>query len=303
VRNLPTHDGRTMRFWATLLVSFALTAAPCSAETTPLKAHPALWTVHGKSSTVYLFGSIHLLPPNLAWRDERIDKAIRAADTFVFETALDSDAAKKYFEAHGSLPAGQSLKAMLPGTSQDDLEADMASVNLPEARFDTRRPWVVSVVLETVRATEMGASPTSGVDFTIVADAQAHGKPIRYFETFEQQMALLAPSDPALELKTFEAFLKDFRNEGHMFPDIVRAWSAGDQDKLSALTIESMASDPETRKRLVDDRNKAWIAPITHMLDSESGTFLVTVGALHMLGPEGVPALLRQRGYKVDGPQ
>jgi uncharacterized protein YbaP (TraB family) len=296
-----------MRFWRALLASFVLTTAPCAADTTPavtaqLKAHPALWTVHGKKSTVYLFGSIHLLPPSLAWRDERIDKAIRSADTFVFETALDSDAAMKFLAANGSLPAGQSLKALLPSASQDDLEADMASVNLPESRFDTRRPWVVSVLLETVRATEMGASATSGVDVTIATDAEARGKPMRYFETFEQQMALLAPADPALELKTFEAFLKDFRSEGHEFPDIIRAWSAGDQDKLVALTIDSMATDPETKKRLVDERNQAWVAPIAHMLDSESGTFMVTVGALHMVGPEGVPALLRAKGYKVDGP-
>jgi len=295
-----------MRFWAAAFVAFTLAAAPCAADTpavaAPQKAHPALWTVHGKKSTVYLFGSIHLLPPNLAWRDERIDKAIRSADTFVFETALDADAAKKYFDANGSLPAGQSLKALLPSPSQDDLEADMASVHLPEARFDTRRPWVVSVVLETVRATEMGASPTSGVDVTIMTDAAVRGKPIRYFETFARQMALLAPADPALELKTFETFLKDFRSEGHEFPDIIRAWSAGDQDKLAALSLKNLASDPATKKLLVDDRNKAWIAPIVHMLDSESGTFMVTVGALHMLGREGVPALLRAKGYKVDGP-
>jgi len=290
--------------WTALLVSLLSAAMPCAAETpaAPLMAHPALWTVHGKTSTVYLFGSIHLLPPNLAWRDERIDKAIRSADTFVFETALDADVAKKYLAANGSLPAGQSLKTLLPSASQDDLEADMASVNLPEARFDTRRPWVVSVVLETVRATENGASAASGVDVAIMTDAQARGKPIRYLETFEQQMALLAPADPALELKTFESFLKDFRNEGNELPDIIRAWSADDQAKLAALSLESLASDPAMKKRLVDDRNRAWIAPIAHMLDDESGTFMVTVGALHMLGPAGVPALLRQRGYKVDGP-
>lgn len=293
-----------IRLWPALFVSFVLSAVPCAAETpaAPPKAHPALWTVHGKESTVYLLGSIHLLPPGLAWRDERIDKAIRSADTFVFETALDSNAAEKYLAANGSLPAGQSLKALLPSASQDDLEADMALVKLPEARFDTRRPWVVSVVLETVRAAEMGASPISGVDVTIMADAAARGKPIRYLETFEQQMALLAPADPALELKTFEAFLKDFRNEEHELPEIIRAWSAGDQEKLGALSLAGLSSDPAMKKRLVDDRNKAWIAPITHMLDNESGTFLVTVGALHMLGPDGVPALLRTKGYKVDGP-
>ena len=292
-----------MRLWA-LVLSFVLLAAFAETPSTPLptQAHPALWTVHGKKSTVILFGSVHLLPPTLNWRDARIDHAIRTADTFVFETALDSDAAKRYFALNGSLPAGQSLNAMLPRESQNDLAADMALVNLDEQKFDSRRPWVVSVVLETVRATQMGASPTSGVDFTIIAQAEARGKPIRYLETFEQQMALLAPLDPSLELKTFEAFLKDFKSEGQQFPDIVNAWSNGDMEKLAKLTTQSMASDPATKARLVDDRNKAWIAPITHMLDKEEGTFLVTVGALHMVGPEGLPALLRARGYKVDGP-
>ena len=295
-----------MKLLAACLFVFALGTAPSSAEAPaspqPRAAHPALWTVHGKESTVYLFGSVHLLPPDLAWRDGRIDAAIRSADTFMFETALDSDAAKKYFAAHGSLPAGQSLMALLPKEAQGDLTADMAAVNLDEKKFDGQRPWVVSVVLETVRATQMGATPTSGVDFTIMADAASRGKPVRYLETFEQQMALLSPSDPKLELETFEAFLKDFKSEGQQFPDIIAAWSNGDQQKLAKLTTESMESDPATKKRLVDDRNHAWIGPITHMLDEERGTFLVTVGALHMVGPVGLPSLLRARGYRVDGP-
>lgn len=296
---------RKLKFWI-LFLSFVLGGTLSFADPPPTpmpnQAHPSLWTVHGKKSTVYLFGSVHLLPPSLSWRDARIDKTIRSADVFVFETALDSDAAKRYFAQNGSLPAGQSLNAMLPGASKDDLAADMASVRLDEQKFDGRRPWVVAIVLETVRATEMGASPTSGVDFTIISEAEARGKPIRYLETFEQQMALLAPSDPKLELATFEAFLKDFRSEGREFPEIVKAWSAGDQEKLARLTTESMASDPATKKRLVDDRNEAWLAPITHMLDEEQGTVLVTVGALHMVGPLGLPALLRARGYRVDGP-
>ena len=295
-----------MKFLTAVLFAFVLGLAPSFADTSappqPHQAHPALWTVHGKDSTVYLFGSVHLLPPDLSWRDARIDAAIRAADTFVFETALDSAAAKKYFAEHSSLPAGQSLMAMLPSDAQNDLAADMAALNLDEKKFDNERPWVVSVVLETVRATQMGAQPTSGVDFTLMADAASRAKAVRYFETFEQQMALLAPADPKLELKTFEAFLKDFKSEGQQFPEIVAAWANGDQEKLAKLTTESLASDPATKKRLVDDRNRAWIGPIAHMLDEERGTFLVTVGALHMVGPLGVPALLRARGYKVDGP-
>jgi uncharacterized protein YbaP (TraB family) len=190
----------------------------------------------------------------------------------------------------------------LPRDSQNDLGADTALVNLPETNIDTRRPWVAALVLQAMRTTQKAMSPYSGVDFSVLSEVQARGKPIRYLETFEQQMHLLAPSDPKIELASFEAFLKDFKTEDNTLPDMIAAWSAGDVVKLDKLSLGSMAEHPDAKKVLIDDRNKAWLKPIEHMLDMEQGTFLVTVGVLHLVGRGGVPALLRADGYKVDGP-
>jgi uncharacterized protein YbaP (TraB family) len=280
----------------------ALLQAASALATEQNAAHPALWTVHGRTGTVYLLGSIHLLPVGLAWRDEQIENAVYSADNYVFEAPVNTDTMKDYIVKFGSLPSGQSLYSLLPRDSQNDLGADTALVNLPETNIDTRRPWVAALVLQAMRTTQKAMSPYSGVDFSVLSEVQARGKPIRYLETFEQQMHLLAPSDPKIELASFEAFLKDFKTEDNTLPDMIAAWSAGDVVKLDKLSLGSMAEHPDAKKVLIDDRNKAWLKPIEHMLDMEQGTFLVTVGVLHLVGRGGVPALLRADGYKVDGP-
>jgi uncharacterized protein YbaP (TraB family) len=287
----------------TAIFCISLIAGPTfGADADKPVAHPAMWTVHGKHSTVYLLGSVHILPPNLVWRDERIEKAIYSADTYVFEVPTDADAAKRVFADKGSLPPGQSLRAMLPPEAQTDLDADFAMVHVPEASFDTRRPWLVSLALSAIQMTQNGNSPYSGVDFSIMAEVGARGKPVRYLETLEQQFALLAPDDPKVELDSFEAFLKDFRTEKDELPAMIHAWSVGDLKTLNDLTLGHLAEHPDARKALIDDRNRAWIKQIEPMLDNEKGTFLITVGALHLVGDVGVPALLRADGYKVEGP-
>jgi uncharacterized protein YbaP (TraB family) len=283
------------RICLVLASTFLLLAAAPAAG-----VHPALWTVHGKHSTVYLLGSVHVLPPNIMWRDQRVEHAIQSADTYIFEVSPDADVARKFIAENGSLPPGQSLRAMLPPASQADLDADLASVNVPKATLDTRRPWLAELALTTIQITESGSSPMSGVDVTLLAEVRARGKPVRFFETTEQQLALLASEDTKLELESFEAFLKDFRAQKEELPAMIAAWSAGDIDKLGALGLGHLADHPDAKKALVDDRNRTWAKKIEAILDSESGTFLITVGALHLTGDVGLPSLLRADGFKVD---
>ena len=262
--------------------------------------HPGLWRVTGKHSTVYLFGSVHILAPGLAWRDDRVDAAIRAADTYYFEAPIDAGAMKRMIESRGSLPPGQSLHAMLPPDSQHDLDMDLAALGLPEANIDTRRPWLVTIAMMGMRMSKTNKTPPTGVDLQIVQEVQSRGRPMRYFETLEQQVALMAPDDPKMELESFEMFLKDFQKEDDGIDDMTAAWMAGDEDKLATLIMKGFAQHPLARKALFDDRNKAWLTTIEGVLDNESGTFLVTVGAGHLLTERGVPELLRRAGYKVE---
>jgi uncharacterized protein YbaP (TraB family) len=141
----------------------------------------------------------------------------------------------------------------------------------------------------------------NGVDVVLMADAAKHHKPMRYLETVAEQFAVLAPDDRVLELQEFESSLKDLRDIGHEIEPMVRAWSTGNQAKLDELINGDLDGFPEARKQLLDDRNKRWVPKIEAML-KEKQVFFVTVGAGHLTGANGLPALLRGAGYKVDGP-
>ncbi len=267
-----------------LLAALLFGPALAHENTKPGPSHPSVWKVQGKAGTVYLFGSIHLLAPNVAWRDQRVEDLIHGADTFVFETALDSSAIAVLIAAQGTLPAGQSLRALLPPPSQKDLDDDVASVGVAEAGLDSRRPWLATLGLTALKMSRSGMSTPTGPDMELMHEAQSRGKPIRYFETLEQQMALLVPNDPKLELESFEAFLKDFRGQNMDMAPMVEAWRTGDDENLEALLMKSVGEHPAARKALFDDRNKAWIATLKDMLDNGSRTYFVTVGAGQLLG-------------------
>jgi hypothetical protein len=124
---------------------------------------------------------------------------------------------------------------------------------------------------------------------------------MRYLETIAEQFALLAPEEPILELQEFESGLKDLRDVSAGIDPMVQAWSAGDQAELDRLINGDLDEFPEARKQLLDDRNRRWVPKLEAML-KEKHIFFVTVGAGHLTGPKGVPALLRKDGYRIDGP-
>lgn len=282
-----------------------------SVDTTPaplVEAHPAIWTAHGKHATIYLLGSIHILAPNIHWRTAEIGNAIDAADIFVFEIPTDASSmasVTNLINERGTLPPGQSLRAILSPESQGDYDKAVAFAGIPPAAIDNRRPWLAGLVIGLSQMMKKtGASPEAGLDKMITSEATDRRKEMRYLETAEQQLDLIAPKDQKLELQEFESGLKEFlkSNSEKDTDDLIEAWESGDPTRMDAIFNESMEKYPKLRKVFLDDRNRNWVTVIRRWLDSEDKTFLVTVGAGHLVGKTGVPNLLRQAGYKVDGP-
>jgi uncharacterized protein YbaP (TraB family) len=279
---------------ALLSLLFLMAAAPAR------EGHPALWRVTGKNCTVYLLGSVHILSPQIRWRDARIDGAIEAADTYVFETPIDDATVLQAIAEKGSLPPGQSLRAMLPEASQKDLDADLAMLGMSEAPLDNKRPWLAEVALNGFKMIHQGNLPAAGVDMIVLKRARERGRPVRYLETIDKQIALLASDDMRAELHAFERFLKDFRKEDKLLGELSDAWLRGDEARLTRLMIGDLDKEPGQRKAVLDDRNAAWVPVLKGILDNESGTVLVTVGAGHLIAERGLPALLKKAGYEVE---
>ncbi|MBS0281431.1 MAG: TraB/GumN family protein [Proteobacteria bacterium] len=293
-----------MKFRSLAALIFALLAfTPATAE--PLvKAHPALWHVKGPLGEAYLLGSIHLLPKNIDWHTPAIKTAMAKANVFVFEVSTDEKAQDRIRELvaeMGMLPPGQSLRQMLPLAVREDFDAAIKSAGLPLEAVDHEKPWLVSLQLLVAEGTARHYSADAGVDHAVMlAAAKAH-KPSRFFETIEQQLRLLAGSDDKLQIEEFAADLKNYRKDEDDLAPMIAAWSEGKADKLAALTNAELADQPDAKKALLTDRNQRWALQIETML-REKRVFFITVGAGHLAGPEGVPALLRAAGYKVEGP-
>jgi hypothetical protein len=288
------------RFLLPLL--FWILASPLAADDNV--AHPALWHVVRDGSEVYLLGSLHFLPATIDWRDGKIASAIGRADVFVFEIPLDATAdahIQEVIAKEGMLPKGNSLHAMLSPEARTKLDALAARANVPPQAIDSMRPWLAAMLLATSQIVNQKGSPDAGPDVVLTRYAQQNGKDLRYLETVDQQLNVIVPSDPKVELAEFDAALKELSTDQDEYNDMLVAWRKGDARKLDALIESEFADDVEARKAVLDDRNKEWAPEIEAML-KEKKVFFITVGAGHLVGPASVPALLRADGYQVDGP-
>ena len=284
-----------------LALLFLLFAFPALADTT---ATPSLWHIKSSTGEVYLFGSVHILPPDVKWQSPAVKKAAQRADVFVFEVPQDETArarVQSLVAGKGFLPTGKSLRASLPAKHQPAFDAAIAASGLPSSVVDRERPWLAGLQMMVATMARLKFDTANGVDRNLAAQAAAAGKELRYLETIDDQFAVLVPDDPELEMQEFQSVLKDLDNLGAEVGPLVQAWSKGDQALLDKLLNSDLDEFPAARKALLDDRNARWVPQIEAML-KERHVFLVTVGAGHLAGPGGVPALLRKAGYTVAGP-
>jgi uncharacterized protein YbaP (TraB family) len=267
-------------------------------------ASPSLWHIKGEQGQVYLLGSVHVLPPDVKWRMARIQSALERSDVFVFEVPEDAAAVgqlRGLIQTQGYLPAGQTLRGQLHPAALPDYDAALKNSGLDAAQVEHERPWLAGIQMMFAEMAKLSFAAGNGVDTILMAEALKNHRQVRYLETIADQFALLAPDDRTLEVEEFEAGLKDLRDVAGGIEPMVRAWSNGDQAKLDELINGDLDEFPQARKLLLDDRNRRWVPQIEAML-KEKHTFFITVGAGHLTGPQGVPALLRKDGFNVGGP-
>jgi len=291
-----------LAFAAALTPVFAQVNKP---EVAMIPANPAMWTVHGPKGTAYLLGSIHLLPSNIAWQTPRISAALKAADTFVFEIPLDASTqteAAAFIQKNGTLPEGTTLPSLLDAKARADYDDAIKIAHIDAALLENKRPWLAMIVLDLATITQQNLSSTSGIDQQVYAISQTEGgKSYRAFETPEQQFELFMPKNQKLEIEEFDVGLKEFRSDKLNMGGLIDAWSHSDQKALQHITNDGFKGHADVEKALLTDRNKNWVGQLQKML-AEPHTYFITVGAGHLLGPKGVPALLRAKGFSVTGP-
>lgn len=266
-------------------------------------AEPPVWVVRDADSEMVLFGSIHVLPPGLAWRPAALDAALNQAEDLWFELPVDTATEQetaRLAATLGFLPPGQSLFALLPPADASQLARLADTYGVDKAVLDRLKPWFAEVALAAALYQKAGASAGSGVEASVSATAPVTIRR-RALETPAQQLSLFDQSSLEDQFASLRASMEEIDAEPTAFMALVKAWADGDTAELARETDSLRLASPGLYRRLVTDRNAAWARILDARLKGQGRT-VVVVGAGHLVGEDSLPAHLRALGYSVTGP-
>ena len=279
----------------------ALACGAALADEASARGRPALWQVSDRDTTVYLFGTIHLLPKYYAWRTPAFEKALAGSQSLVVETIVDSSNPAALAGEMARLafrPGLPPLASRVPPAKRAMLEAAIAKTGVPRAAFDRMETWAAAFVLLGTQFKDIGLSGEAGVEAVLRGAFTAAGKPIGQLETNAEQLGLFDTLPEPAQLALLEGAIEapgEMRGEFHQ---MLAAWARGDVRQIGVTFNEDLASSPELREALLRRRNVNWSRWIQRRMASP-GSVLVAVGAGHLAGSDSVIALLERDGYRV----
>lgn len=259
---------------------------------------PAMWKVADEDTTIYLFGTVHVLPEGIDWYDATIADALTGSDIIVTEIPMDPGSEAQLQQltlTTGVLPVGTTLRSLLTPEQTTVYEAALAKVGVPPAAFDPFKPWLAGLTLSLLPLMQQGYAPDSGVEKVLLG--KAGDKPQGALETAEFQLGIFnsMPQDAQI---TFMMEAADGIDEVKpMLDRMVAKWAEGDAEELAAIMNEGM-TDPAIAEALLYTRNANWAEWVDTRLD-EPGTVFVAVGAGHLAGARSVQDYLAEKGITV----
>jgi uncharacterized protein YbaP (TraB family) len=260
-----------------------------------------LWRLSKGDRTSYLYGTVHVGKQEWMFPGPEVLAALRSSATVALELdMLDPDLV-------GRLQQGVALRLdhALPETLNARLRAQILEACLPEQMLDTTAPEMVVTTLTMLSARRAGLDPAYAVDAVYAGLARELKKPVSSLETPELQLKLILGRTPEETRAAVESALEELES-GAAAPMVTRMaqiWADGHLGELESYETWCQCLETEadrvTMRRLLDDRNPGLAARIDSLHASGQPVF-AAVGSLHLVGRLGLPALLAERGYKVE---
>jgi uncharacterized protein YbaP (TraB family) len=265
-------------------------------------AHPVtLWRVAGSSNSVFLLGSIHLLRAEDHPLPRAIDDAYDEAEVVVMELDmddLDPLSTQAAFNRAGVMNDGKTLRELMGEDDYRDAQLAASAIDIPLDMLDQSEPWLAAMTVELMMLYRIGFDPMLGVEMTMTARASADGKPIEGLETVEEQLGFLDELPIAAQREMLLQTLRQGADLETSVDLLVDAWRTGDTATLERELLAGFEAQDELHDALIVQRNRRWASTIGAWLDDEQD-YLVVVGALHLVGEDGVPALLDRAGFDI----
>ncbi len=266
--------------------------APATAAVATVDADPALWVVKDDDTTIYLFGTVHVLKPGLSWFDEGVKKAFDKSDEVVLEMVLpDLAEVQKVMLPLVVDPDGPPLTQKLHENKRDAYTAVLTKLGVSPTGFDPYYPWFAAANISQIMLQKAGYDPESGAERTINAAAKKAGKPISGLETLQQQLGFFATLPEADQIAFLELGVDQFDEGVATIDTMVSSWSKGDPETLAKVMNRDFDQLKTISKVLLTDRNVRWAEWIDNRL-KKPGTVFMAVGAGHLAGKDSVQVQL-----------
>ena len=280
----------------------AVTAAPAPAlARTTTAAKPALWQVSDKDTTVYLFGTIHLLPPNSSWRTKKLDDAVGRSQTLVLETLIDTSNPQQLAALMASMGFSNGLPPIaerVDPARRPALDAAIAKSRIPRAFFDRIETWAAAFTLMGVQFQSLGLQGEEGVETVLRKSFTAAGKSVDQLETNREQLAFFDTLPEKAQRELLEGAIESPQATKPKFDSMLKAWLTGDVSAIGRTFNNDLQNSPELKAALLTRRNWNWSRWIEQRM-ARPGTLMVAVGAGNLAGEVSLQRYLQSRGYRV----
>jgi hypothetical protein len=288
------------RAFAALTLSLAL-VAPAAARAAQT-ARPALWEVSDPDTTIYLFGTIHLLPEKYQWRTAKFDQAIAGSQELVVETVVDNNNPQKLMAAMASLafntPNLPPLAQRVPPAKRATLAAAIRKGGFPPQALDRMETWAAAITLLGDQFKDMGLKGDEGVEAVLRNAFTSQGKPIGELESNVEQLGFFDALPESAQRQLLEGAIDNPESVRKDFRGMLDAWVRGDVKAIARTFNHDLAGSPELKQALIKRRNANWSYWIEQRM-AQPGQLFIAVGAGHLAGRDSVIDLLERDGYRV----
>ena len=295
----PLHQRRRIRAAVAALVAFVAVGALSTRPGAQSRAFA--WKATRGSGVVYLVGSVHMLTSDFYPLAPSLDAAFKDSDLLVEEanlTEMLSPNTQFAMLSRGMLPAGQSLDKVVSPATLALINQHSGGLGMPLEALKQFKPWFLAMTLEAAEWQKAGFDAELGLDKHFFYRAQTDSKSIQGLETTDFQISLFDGMTADQQDRFLAETLKSIDTETASVGKLAGAWKAGDVAGVERLVLAEVKNDPITYDRLLVARNRTWLPKIEALFSRPRHAFVV-VGAAHLVGPEGVVAMLRAKGYQV----
>lgn len=285
---------------ALLLSTATMSCAKPAPDKAATPAKPALWKLADSDTTIYLFGTIHVLPEGYQWRTKAFDAAAAKADTLVLEVADLGDTAKtaQIFTRLAISPNLPPVLERVPADKRPGLKTLIDKSGFPAPSLAQFESWAVAITLAGGVLKDLNLSPDNGVERKLTEQFAAARKPVIGLETTELQLGIFDKLPQGAQDKFLAGLADEVDDPKAEFDAMLGAWAKGDDKAIASSFDDELRQSPELTEALIRTRNANWTTWISKRLDTP-GTVLVAVGAGHLVGADSVQQMLAKQGLKV----